>query len=60
MLFGRSAEIVHDGVEGYLMSSYETEAIAKVMVELSKDEERCQALSTAARKRAECFREEIF
>ncbi|NOQ32170.1 MAG: glycosyltransferase [Helicobacteraceae bacterium] len=57
---GGPVEIVHDGKEGYLISSYETEKIAKVIVELSKDEEKCMGLSKAARKRVEGFREDVF
>ncbi len=57
---GGPAEIVHDGREGYLVSSYETEKIAGLIIELSKDEEKCLALSKAARKRAEDFKEAVF
>lgn len=57
---GGPAEIVHDGQEGYLVSSYETEKIAGLITELLKDEERCLALSKAARKRAEDFEEAVF
>lgn len=57
---GGPAEIVHDGQEGYLVSSYETEKIARLIMELSQDEKRCLALSQAARRRAEAFKEETF
>ena len=57
---GGPSEIVHNGVEGYQLSSYETEKIAKLIIELSKDEERCMALSEAARKRVEDFKEDVF
>ena len=57
---GGPIEIVHDGQEGYLISSYETEKIAKIIMELSKDEKRCIDLSKAARKRAENFNEVDF
>ena len=54
---GGPTEIVHDREEGYLISSYETEKIAKTIMELSEDEEKCMALSIAARKRVDDFRE---
>ena len=57
---GGPAEIVRDGEEGYLISSYETEKIAKTIMELFKNEERCMALSKAARKRVEDFKEDVF
>ncbi len=57
---GGPREIVLDGEEGYLISSYETEKIAKTIMELSEDEEKCMALSAAARKRAEAFNETLF
>lgn len=57
---GGPAEIVHNGLEGYLISSYETTQIAKAIVELSNDEKKCQQLSVMARKRANDFREELF
>ncbi len=57
---GGPAEIVQDGEEGYLISSYETDKIAKTIMALSKDEEKCMALSKAVRKRAEAFNEAYF
>lgn len=57
---GGPTEIVHGGEEGYLISSYETDKIAKTIMALSKDEKKCIELSKSARKRAEDFREDIF
>lgn len=57
---GGPAEIVNDGMDGYLISSYETDKITKIIIELSKDEEKCMALSKAARIRSEAFNEELF
>ena len=57
---GGPTEIVRDGVDGYLLSSYETDKIAKIIIELSENDEKCQALSQAARKRSENFNEKLF
>lgn len=57
---GGPAEIVYEGVEGYLISSYETDKIAKTIMDLFKDEEKCMVLSKAARKRVEDFKEDVF
>ncbi len=57
---GGPVELVRDGEEGYLVSSYETDTISKIIIELSEDKERCSTLSVAARKRAESFNEEVF
>ena len=57
---GGPAEIVHEREEGYLISSYEIDKIAKIIMELSESEEKCMAQSKAARKRVEDFREDVF
>jgi glycosyltransferase involved in cell wall biosynthesis len=57
---GGPAEIVHDDVEGYCMSSYETSAIAKKIKELSLDQILCSKLSLNAKKRSADFSEEVF
>ena len=57
---GGPDEIVDDGIEGYKVSSYETEKIANILMKLSKDENLCMTLSDAARKKAINFQEENF
>lgn len=57
---GGPAEIVSDGVEGYLVSSYEVERIAELVVELADDEEKVQQLSRNAKKRAGDFTPQRF
>ena len=57
---GGPAEIVTDGVEGYLISSYEVETIAQKIMELSKNETLCLELSKQASKRALDFNESTF
>ena len=57
---GGPAEIVRDGVEGYLISSYEIKIISNKIIELSKDKKRSLSLSNSARKRADNFQEDVF
>ena len=57
---GGPAEIVTDGKEGYLISSYEVNTIAKKIVELSKNRDKCLELSKNARKRSLDFSEDTF
>jgi L-malate glycosyltransferase len=57
---GGPAEIVYDGEQGYLLSSYETDLISKRIVDLCGNEKKCMALSKVARQRAEDFREALF
>jgi len=57
---GGPTEIVTDGVEGYLMSSYKIEEIVKKIKELSKNSTKCMELSQNARKRSLYFNEETF
>lgn len=57
---GGPAEIVCDGVEGYLVSSYEIDKISQLICELSSDDARCQKLSINARKCSCDFQEEVF
>jgi L-malate glycosyltransferase len=57
---GGPTEIVRDGVEGYLISSYEVKIISNKIIELSKDEKRSVSFSNSARKRAGSFQEEVF
>lgn len=57
---GGPSEIVTDDKEGYLISSNETDIIAKKIIELSQDEQKCMELSENARKRSLYFNEETF
>ena len=57
---GGPTEIIRDGVDGYLMSSYEVERITQMILELSGDEAKCLALSQNARQRSEVFGSEPF
>ena len=57
---GGPSEIVADGKEGYLMSSYEIDAIAKKIEYLFNNPEKCMELSNNAKLRAHYFNEENF
>lgn len=57
---GGPVEIVTEGVEGYLISSYDIEKITERIFELSVDEAKCLNLSKHAKKRSTHFREESF
>lgn len=57
---GGPSEIVIDGKEGFLISSYETDAIAEKIVELSQNPETCLELSRNAKEKSLDFREEKF
>jgi len=57
---GGPAEIIYDGEQGYLLSSYETDIISKRIIDLCGNEKKCMTLSRAARQRAEDFREVFF
>jgi len=57
---GGPAEIVRDGVEGYLISSVNTKEIAKKIIELSTDKELYLQLSKNAASRARDFSESNF
>jgi len=57
---GGPAEIISDGKEGYLISSYNTEQIAQQILELSDAPEKCYELSSNAKLRASDFNEEKF
>lgn len=52
---GGPTELVDDGVEGYLISSYEGDAIAEKIVYLSRHPEKCLELSHRAREKAKQF-----
>ncbi len=54
---GGPTEIVTNGQEGYLISSYEIEKILDMIKELSHNEEKCLKFSQSARKRVEYFDE---
>lgn len=57
---GGPVEIVTEGVEGYLISSYDEEKIAHRILELSVDEGVCLQLSKNAKKRSKDFMPEAF
>ena len=57
---GGPTEIVRDGLDGYLISSYEVERIARTILNLSKDKEKCQSLSQHARQRTKDFNKKQF
>jgi L-malate glycosyltransferase len=57
---GGPTEIATDGVEGYLISSYEVDRISNKIKELSLDIEKCIELSKKAKKRSKVFNEETF
>lgn len=57
---GGPTEIVTDGNEGFLISSYEIEKIAERISLLSKDKAQCLLLSEKAKLRAKYFSQENF
>lgn len=57
---GGPSEIVFDGKEGFLISSYEIDAIAEKIAYLSQNPETCLELSRNAKERSSDFREEKF
>jgi len=57
---GGPIEIVEEGLEGFLISSYEIDKVAKKIEELANDEKLCMNLSSNARKKALNFSEDIF
>ena len=57
---GGPAEIVNEGIEGYLISSYNTDLISAKIIELSKSPELWTTFSKNAKLRANNFNEEIF
>lgn len=57
---GGPAEIIRDGVEGYLISSYEIDKIANTIMALSHDEAKCIELSNNAKIRSADFKESVF
>ena len=57
---GGPVEIVCHGIEGYCISSYETNSISQKIKELSENELLCNELSRNAKKRSKDFSEENF
>lgn len=57
---GGPREIVSHGSEGYLISSYETAEISRVVLDLASNEEKCTSLSRNAKLRAKAFCKERF
>lgn len=57
---GGPTEIVRDGIDGYFISSYETQKIAQNIKDLANNEATCLILSENARERVQFFNETIF
>ena len=57
---GGPIEIIENGKEGYLISSYEINAVSNKILELSQDEDLCMKLALNAKKKALNFNEDIF
>ncbi len=57
---GGPAEIVSHEKEGYLISSYKTDVIAKKIQALSVDEKQCQLMSKASKEKIKHFNEQAF
>lgn len=57
---GGPTEIVTDEIEGFLISSYETEKIIHKILELSNDKAKCLELSKHAKKRSRKFMPDAF
>ena len=57
---GGPIEIVEDGIEGFLISSYEIDKLAKKIEELSNNEMTCINLSKNAKEKALIFSEDLF
>lgn len=57
---GGPVEIVREGLDGYLISSYETASISELILELATDKEQCLMLSKNAKERATYFSEDVF
>ena len=57
---GGPIEIVEEGLEGFLISSYEIDKLAKKIEELSNNEMTCINLSKNAKEKALIFSEDLF
>ena len=57
---GGPIEIVEEGLEGFLISSYEIDKVAKKIAELSNNEITCINLSKNAKEKALIFSEDLF
>ncbi|PNX52349.1 MAG: hypothetical protein BV458_10055 [Thermoplasmata archaeon M9B2D] len=57
---GGPAEIVREGVEGFLISSYEVNAVAQQILYLSTNKDEYEIFSHNARQRVNDFNESIF
>lgn len=57
---GGPVEIVTEGGEGFLISSYEQKKIRHKIIELSVDEALCLTLSKQGKNRSNDFRQELF
>ncbi|RLA19160.1 MAG: hypothetical protein DRQ56_06005 [Gammaproteobacteria bacterium] len=57
---GGPVEIISEGVEGYLISSYEVETIANLIAQLADDEDKCMELSRNAKTHSQDFTPQQF
>jgi glycosyltransferase involved in cell wall biosynthesis len=57
---GGPAELVSDGVEGFLINCRQVEALAAIVLQLANDGALCIRLSEAARQKAACFTPEKY
>ena len=57
---GGPVEIVSDGVEGYVVSSYDEEKVAQIILGLAEDEDKSLELSKNARVRSRDFSQQKF
>ena len=57
---GGAIEIVEEDKEGFLISSYDVDKVAKKIAELSNDETTCINLSKNTKEKALIFSEDLF
>lgn len=57
---GGPAEIIENGINGYLISSYDVSAITKKIIGLAESPRCCLEVSKAARARVEFFKQENY
>jgi glycosyltransferase involved in cell wall biosynthesis len=57
---GGPPEIIRDGKEGYLVSSYDAGLIADLITDLATDEKKCMRFSARAKERSSTFSEDVF
>lgn len=57
---GGPTEFVTEGIEGFLISSYEVDKISFKIIELSRDQQKCLDLSKHAKQRTKDFMPNVF